>query len=98
MKVYLAGKIAGDRRYKAKFRAAAVELERRGYTVLNPAILPEGLTDADYMSITMAMLYAADAVVFLPDYRESRGAMVEYDMCQRIGKDCLLYLGEIKNT
>lgn len=98
MKVYLAGKIAGDRQYKAKFRAAAVEFERRGYTVLNPAILPEGLTDADYMSITMAMLYAADAVVFLPDYRESRGAMVEFDMCQRIGKDCLLYLGEIKIT
>lgn len=97
MKIYLAGKIAGDRQYKAKFRAAAVEFERRGHVVLNPAILPEGLSDADYMSISMAMLYAADAVVFLPDYRESRGAMVEMGMCQRIGKECILYLQEAKN-
>ena len=35
---------------------------------------------------------AADLAVFLPDYRESRGAMVEWAYCQRIGKDCALYL------
>ena len=35
---------------------------------------------------------AADLAVFLPDYRESRGAMVEWAYCQRIGKDCAMYL------
>ena len=40
----------------------------------------------------MAMVDAADLAVFLPDYRESRGAMVEWAYCQRIGKDCALYL------
>ena len=29
MKIYIAGKIAGDRRYRAKFREAAKTLERR---------------------------------------------------------------------
>ena len=38
------------------------------------------------------MVDAADLAVFLPDYQESRGAMVEWAYCQRIGKDCAMYL------
>ena len=72
MKIYIAGKIAGDRRYRAKFREAAKALEAAGHVVLNPATLPDGLTDADYMRICMAM--------------------VEWAYCQRIGKDCAMYL------
>ena len=41
--------------------------------VLNPATLPDGLEQADYMRICLAML-------------------VEWGYCQRIGKDCALYL------
>lgn len=92
MKIYIAGKIAGDRRYRAKFRAAAKNLEAMGHVVLNPATLPDGLTDGDYMRIGMAMLNAADVAVFLPDYQESKGAMVEWAYCQRIGKDCAMYM------
>ena len=92
MKVYIAGKIAGDQRYKVKFREAAKALEAAGHVVLNPATLPDGLTGADYMRICMAMVDVSDVAVFLPDYRESRGAMVEWAYCQRIGKDCALYL------
>ena len=62
MKIYIAGKIAGDRRYRAKFREAAKAME------------------------------ASDLAVFLPDYQESRGAMVEWAWCQRTGKECALYL------
>lgn len=62
MKIYLAGRIAGDRKYRAKFREAARELEGMGHVVLNPATLPDGLTDADYMQICIAMLNAADLV------------------------------------
>lgn len=92
MKIYLAGKITGDKRYKAKFREAAKNLEAQGHVVLNPATLPDGLTDADYMRICMAMLEAADLAVFLHDYQESKGAMVEWAWCQRTGKECALYL------
>ena len=72
MKIYIAGKIAGDRRYRAKFREAAKAMEAAGHVVLNPATLPDGLTDGDYMRICMAM--------------------VEWAYCQRIGKDCAMYL------
>ena len=92
MKIYIAGKIAGDRRYRAKFREAAKTLEAAGHVVLNPATLPDGLTDGDYMRIALAMLEASDLAVFLPDYQESRGAMVEWAWCQRTGKECALYL------
>lgn len=92
MKIYIAGKIAGDKRYRAKFREAAKSLEAMGHVVLNPATLPDGLDDGDYMQIALAMLNAADVAVFLPDYQESKGAMVEWAYCQRIGKDCALYM------
>lgn len=58
MKIYIAGKIAGDRRYRAKFREAAKALEAAGHVVLNPATLPDGLADGDYMRIALAMLEA----------------------------------------
>lgn len=92
MKIYIAGKITGDKRYKAKFAAAAKNLQAAGHVVLNPATLPAGLEQADYMRICMAMLDTADQVTFLPDYRESAGAMVELDYCRRIGKPWGLYL------
>lgn len=92
MKIYIAGKIAGDKRYRAKFREATKALETAGHVVLNPATLPDGLEQADYMRICLAMLDTADLAVFLPDYQESKGAMVEWGYCQRIGKDCALYL------
>ena len=66
VKIYIAGKITGDRKYRAKFREAAKNMEALGHVVLNPAILPAGLAEQDYMQITLAMLNAADLAVFLP--------------------------------
>lgn len=95
MKIYIAGKITGDKKYRVKFREAAKAMEALGHVVLNPATLPDGLEQVDYMRICLAMLEAADMAVFLPDYRESAGAMIEWAWCQRTGKDCALYM-EIK--
>ena len=41
MKIYIAGKITGDRKYRAKLREAAKTLEALGHVVLNPATLPD---------------------------------------------------------
>jgi hypothetical protein len=43
MKVYIAGKITGDPHYRAKVAAAELGLKAFGHTVMNPAILPEGV-------------------------------------------------------
>ena len=49
MKIYIAGKITGDRKYRAKFREAAKTLEALGHVVLNPATLPDYQESASAM-------------------------------------------------
>ena len=88
MKIYISGKITGDRRYKTKFKEAERKLAATGHIVINPAVLPLGLSEADYMRIDFAMMEAADVVLFLHDYHESKGAMLEWSWCQRVGKPC----------
>lgn len=85
MKIYISGKITGDRRYKAKFREVEKKLAAAGHIVLNPATAPEGLRPVDYMRLCFAMMEAADVVLFMQDYQDSRGAMLE-GVVQYVGK------------
>ena len=82
MKVYIAGKITGDPNYREKFQKAQDVLEAKGFTVLNPLVLPGGMTPADYMRICFAMIDSADAVFFLHDWASSKGARLERQYCQ----------------
>ena len=85
-KLYIAGKITGDPHYREKFAEAENFYTARGYTVLTPAALPEGMRPADYMRICFAMIDTADVVAFLPDFRQSAGAAVEHAYCCYIDK------------
>lgn len=89
MKAYIAGKITGDQEYRNKFNIGQQALEHEGFIVLNPADLPEGMRPADYMRICFAMIDSADVVAFLPDWANSRGAVLENDYCQYTGKTTL---------
>lgn len=86
-KLYIAGKITGDPDYKAKFAMAEKFYKERGYAVLTPAVLPEGMRPADYMRICFAMIDTADAVAFLPGWELSAGATVEHSYCCYIDKN-----------
>lgn len=99
MKIYLAGKITGDPDYKEKFASAARMLAEQepGCVVLNPAELPAGMSQKDYMQLCTQMLFAADAAAFLPDWMCSRGACIEYEICVYIGKSVMM-LGEDKRN
>ena len=85
-KVYIAGKITGDCNYRKKFERAEQELARQGHVVLNPAVLPEGLSRGEYMRICFAMIDVADRVVLLSDYKDSPGARLEKEYCRYIRK------------
>jgi hypothetical protein len=50
--------------------------------VLNPAELPEGWPNGLYMDVCLAMIRAADLVVFLPGWEQSRGASLEMQYCR----------------
>lgn len=81
MKIYIAGKITGDRHYKRKFKKAERTLKRKGHSVFNPAVLtdyPE-FSWNDYMKVTGAMQKCCEATYFLPDWKNSKGARQEYD-------------------
>lgn len=86
-RVFLCGKITGDHGYKLKFGYAANALERAGFAVMNPAILPpEGFEHGQYMKVTLAMLSVCDALFYLSDWDESTGARIEISEATRTGK------------
>lgn len=84
-RIYIAGKITGDPDYREKFARLAAYFEGIGHTVLNPAILPEGMTPLEYMSICLQMMYASDEVVFFPDWTDSKGAQIEHALAEYCG-------------
>ena len=85
-KVYIAGKITDDPNYREKFAKAEEELRDMGYElIMNPAILPEGFTWEQYMSITLEMLGCCDTIYLLSDWRTSRGAVLEKNMAEAKG-------------
>ena len=83
--VYLAGKITGDPDYAGKFAAAAKELTEAGFIVVNPAVLPDGMTYHAYIKISTAMLDECEGVCFLPGWFESAGAKHEFNRAQICG-------------
>lgn len=88
--VFISGKITGDPNYRAKFEHAQRKLEAAGFTVMSPAILPSsGFPYMGYIKISCAMLDACDAVYFLPDWKESRGATFEFGRAVATGKEII---------
>lgn len=75
--VYIAGPITGVAKYWEPFEEMAEEVRAVGYIPLIPTWQPEGLSNAQYMRMCLAMLDAADAVLLLPGWRDSIGATIE---------------------
>ena len=89
LKIFISGKITGDRNYKEKFDNAKRALQGDGYIVLSPADLPLGMSREDYTRICFAMIDVCDQVIFLPDWKDSEGAMLEYNYCKYNKKEIL---------
>lgn len=89
MKIYIAGRISGYDKFKEHFRDAEKKLKDEGYTVLNPAELPSGLTQEEYMRICIPMLHIADAIYMLYGWETSVGANIEYQLAKQAKKKIL---------
>ena len=102
MTIYIAGGITGVEDYKARFAAAQRMLLREGEdrlestawcygspradTVMNTAELPADWPGKVYMDVCLAMIRAADLVVFLPGWERSHGASLEMQYSRYEGK------------
>ena len=69
------------------FEVVAREYERDAHFVLNPARLPLGHDHDWYMSRCMKAMERADVVVLLPGWRESAGAVREYERAAELGME-----------
>ncbi|MFB5948408.1 DUF4406 domain-containing protein [Klebsiella pasteurii] len=86
MIVYIAGPMTNLPDFnRPAFFAAADRLLDAGDIPLNPAVLPSGLSQADYMAICMAMLQRAEAIYLLDNWKSSDGAVAEYHLAYKLG-------------
>ena len=80
-RLYLAGPMSGVAKFNFPvFNQAAESLRARGHNVFNPAENYDGgvrRPRSYYMRLDIPALLAAEGVVLLPGWRESRGANLE---------------------
>lgn len=88
MKVYIAGPMSGlVNCNRDKFNIMAELLTECGHVALNPAILPDGLSQADYMAVCISMLQRCDAILMLNGWQGSEGAKAEHALAKKLGLD-----------
>ena len=88
-KIYLSGKISGDPDFKEKFAQKERELTQQGYHVFNPAVHPDMFTWEQFMELDLMALANCDSIYLLNDWKDSRGAKMEYDQAVKLGKEIL---------
>lgn len=79
--IQIIGKVTGLDRAQcvAKFAESQLQLEARGYEVINPlTLVPEHAEWNPAMRICLAKLLTVDAVALQPDWYLSEGAKLEY--------------------
>lgn len=89
MKIYIACQINGNKNYLQQFYEAETKIMDKlgdSAAVLNPAHLPEGMTSGEYMRICFAMIDCADTLVLLPNAILSKGALLEAQYANYVGK------------
>lgn len=90
LKVFLSGPISSRlETYKAEFDDAARIVSEAGHLPLNPATLPIGMENRDYMRICLAMLDSADLLLQLPGWGKSAGVIAERTVAMKTGVESL---------
>lgn len=90
--VFISGPMTGIDNYNRDvFHQEANQLRHFGFTVLNPAIFPDGLAHHQYLAMTLVMLEQADAIYLLEDWENSVGAQAEVIRTRELN---LMFLGQ----
>jgi nucleoside 2-deoxyribosyltransferase len=88
MRLYVAGRIADEKDYIAKFDRACNEVKRMGCIPVNPCNLEHnhGKTWAEFMVTDIKAMLDCDGVYALNDWRRSKGATIEVELAISLGK------------
>ncbi|ENC6660101.1 DUF4406 domain-containing protein [Aeromonas hydrophila] len=90
-KIYIAGPMSGLPNFnRDAFNLEAERLSALGHVALNPAILPDGLEQHEYMALCIEMVKMADQLVMLPHWEHSAGATAEHALAIKLGKPVIL--------
>ena len=84
--VYIAGKITDLENYEELFKAKEEIFLELGYNVMNPCVLPPGFSHQEYMVVCYAMINVCDTVYFLNNWKDSKGASLEFDYAFKYNK------------
>lgn len=85
MKIYISGAITNNENFKEEFEDTESLLIGLGHKVMNPASLPEGFSQKDYMDICISMINSCDAIYMIKGWKESEGAKIEKAYAEKIG-------------
>ena len=83
-RIYISGKITGTDDYIERFKEVEEHLGLLyNYEVVNPATmldhLPDTTTHAEYMHVSYALLDICDGIYLMDGWKDSKGAVMEYD-------------------
>ncbi|EAB2832866.1 DUF4406 domain-containing protein [Salmonella enterica subsp. enterica] len=93
MKVYIAGPMSGLPNFnRDRFNEIAGLVVESGNIPLNPAILPDGLPERDYMAIGIAMLQCVDAIYLIEGWEKSAGARAEKALADKLNIPIIRFL------
>lgn len=91
MRIYISGKITGLPQDEArqKFADAQALLDEIGFEAVNPMEqgLPADATWEQHMVKDFELLLSCDAIYMMDNWIDSKGAQIEYDVANRLGKD-----------
>lgn len=94
-KVFISGPMTGIPEYNRSAFYDAAEFQRQlNRIVLNPATLPLGLDEPEYMQISLAMLLCCDCIYLIDGWEQSSGARSEYTLAQKLDLEIIHQNGQ----
>lgn len=93
-RIYISGPITGTEDFMERFSKAQKELEKQGYSVMNPAhansYMPDDATYEEYMKVSFCLIDMCDSIYMLNGWEKSCGANREYNYALAKGKEIIM--------